>query len=152
MDRIFTVFLILFSSVLPLKGQHYLSILLPGHAAFEKGEQVAFVAPNLFPSGTISSAGQSSPELSIYPNPFSEETTIDFTLNKSGHVDITIFNVLGKEIKKIKSGELERGNYKLLWNGRDNQNLRLPEGMYICKMVTDGKTLTKAIYYLREGN
>ena len=36
-----------------------------------------------------------------YPNPFSEETTLEYVLNQEGHVTLVIYDLLGREVKKL---------------------------------------------------
>ena len=52
-------------------------------------------------------------QISNYPNPFSEKSTIELTLNKSDQVRITMSDLNGKLLKDIKeAGTLSEGNYQ----------------------------------------
>ncbi len=67
-----------------------------------------------------------------YPNPFNPETKIKFDLAKSGNISLKIYDMLGREVKVLYSGNLTAGKYEFNFNGSD-----LASGMYIYKLETD---------------
>jgi len=69
-----------------------------------------------------------------YPNPFNPETTIPYSLNKAGQVEMTIFNLLGQKIKVLVDKVQPAGAYKIKWNGRDDHNVSVSSGIYICRL------------------
>jgi len=76
-----------------------------------------------------------------YPNPFSSQTTISFSTNKSEFIDVKIFDLLGKEIAHLYSGVLDAGNHSFQWN---SANLTL--GIYTCNVrATDGSNAEQLI-------
>ena len=46
-----------------------------------------------------------------YPNPFSDETTLEYVLNKEGHVTLVIYDLLGREVKKLIDKWQAPGSY-----------------------------------------
>ena len=46
-----------------------------------------------------------------YPNPFSDETTLEYVLNKEGHVTLIIYDLLGREVKKLIDKWQAPGSY-----------------------------------------
>ena len=73
-----------------------------------------------------------------FPNPFNPITTISFTLPLSGNVKLTIFNVLGQEIKMLVNGFKEAGIYTFNFDAKI-----LNSGIYLYKLEADGFTQTK---------
>ena len=70
-----------------------------------------------------------------YPNPFNPETWIPFQLHKDAHVRITIYDVLGREVRGFDLGYLSAGYYitrerAVYWAGRNNVNERVASGTY----------------------
>ena len=70
-----------------------------------------------------------------YPNPFNPETWIPFQLHKDAHVRVTIYDVLGREVRGFDLGYLSAGYYKtreraVYWDGRNNMNERVASGTY----------------------
>ena len=49
--------------------------------------------------------------LAAFPNPATNEVSINYSLNKSGKVEIDIYDVTGKMFNTIKSDNLEIGNH-----------------------------------------
>jgi hypothetical protein len=70
-----------------------------------------------------------------YPNPLNPETTITFTIASSADVNLTIFDIQGKEVRQLVNSYLEKGQHSVRWDGKDNNTLTLPSGVYFCRMV-----------------
>lgn len=51
-----------------------------------------------------------------YPNPFNATTTIQFSLGTAGHVDLSIYNVLGQRVANLLSGQMDKGVHRVIWN------------------------------------
>jgi hypothetical protein len=52
---------------------------------------------------------------SVYPNPFNSVTEIRFTLDKPGLATVTIFDLLGREVKRIETRVDAPGVYQVAW-------------------------------------
>jgi len=70
-----------------------------------------------------------------YPNPFNPSTKITFELKEQQKVRIAVYNLLGKEIKTLINKPLSPGEYNIQWNGDDNEDFKLPNGVYFIQMV-----------------
>ncbi|MDZ4846083.1 MAG: T9SS type A sorting domain-containing protein [Chitinophagales bacterium] len=75
------------------------------------------------------------PQLSVQPNPFSNSTNIIFAIPQDERVSIVIYNVLGKEVKRIL-GMYTSDEHKIEWAGDDMQGNALGKGLYHVKMET----------------
>jgi len=73
-----------------------------------------------------------------YPNPFNPSTTIQFTIPQDSKVSISVFNVLGQEVRSLFKGDVKQGTYAARWNGLDNNGVAVSSGTYIYRM-TSGK-------------
>lgn len=71
-----------------------------------------------------------------FPNPFNPSTTIAYQVPEYTNVSITIFNVLGKEVRRLVNDYKEAGNYQVEWDGRDNDGRRVSTGVYFYQMTT----------------
>ncbi|MFY8020162.1 MAG: FlgD immunoglobulin-like domain containing protein [Bacteroidia bacterium] len=68
----------------------------------------------------------------VYPNPFSSETKIEFTLNQSEKIELSIYNENGQLIKKLILGnELAAGSYSIIWDGKNYLGNDQANGIYI---------------------
>ena len=91
-----------------------------------------------YPQRSTSSLSQN------YPNPFSNETTIDFSIGQTSHVEIVVYDILGREVVRLKDGLLTEGTYLVKWDGRDKSGHRLSSGSYLYTFRTaDGATTTR---------
>jgi len=66
-----------------------------------------------------------------YPNPFNPSTTIKFSLPKTSHVKVEIFDVTGRSVKTLFDGLREAGIINLQWNGDNNYYNSVGTGVYI---------------------
>ncbi|MFC2136826.1 choice-of-anchor Q domain-containing protein [Bacteroidota bacterium] len=80
-----------------------------------------------------------------YPNPFTKETNINYSLSDESKVVICVFNLLGEKVITIVDNTLPAGNYQYLWNRMDDKGIQAPTGIYLYRMETDGYTQTKQL-------
>jgi hypothetical protein len=69
-------------------------------------------------------------QLRITPNPFSNTTTISFSLSQSSKVSIGIYDVTGRLVQILANTELQQGTYKIIWNARDEKENAVSAGIY----------------------
>ncbi len=70
--------------------------------------------------------------LSLYPNPFNPEITIEMPKDMPEKATLTIYNLKGQIVKTFH----ELDNYKLVWSGLDNQGKKVTSGIYLFKYET----------------
>ena len=79
-----------------------------------------------------------------YPNPFNPATIITFTLPESDNIQLIVYDILGREVKKLANGLYQAGKHKFQFNAYD-----LASGVYIYKLKTSTATLTKKMMLLK---
>ena len=84
-----------------------------------------------------------------YPNPFNPSTTINYELSKTAEVKIEIYNIRGQLVRSYALGKKERGRYKLLWEGDDNNRHSCGTGMYFIRMQADKENFIKKVTLLK---
>ncbi|MCD4651168.1 MAG: T9SS type A sorting domain-containing protein [Candidatus Cloacimonetes bacterium] len=84
-----------------------------------------------------------------YPNPFNPKTTINYSVEEKGDIKIEVFNVKGQKIQTLVNGFKNAGNYIVIWNGTDSTNNYVGSGMYLYKMTTKNKTISKKMVLLK---
>ncbi len=82
-----------------------------------------------------------------YPNPFSSSTAIPYQLSKQSDVRVTIYDVLGREIKTFNAGLQTAGTYGVVWDGRNNVGGIVAPGAYFYRLQAEGKTLVKKMLF-----
>ncbi len=83
-----------------------------------------------------------------YPNPFNPSTTIKFAVTESGLVTLKIYDILGKEVATLVNQDLDKGSYSVNFNS-NTQGLNLASGMYIYKLNSNNKTVSKKMLLLK---
>ena len=84
-----------------------------------------------------------------YPNPFNPITKMDYKLPKRSRVIISIYNVLGQEVKTLLNEEQNYGSHSILWNGVDQSGKAMSTGVYFARMTTDSFSQTKKMLLLK---
>ena len=84
-----------------------------------------------------------------YPNPFNPITKMDYELPKRSRVIISIYNVLGQEVKTLLNEEQNYGSHSILWNGVDQSGKAMSTGVYFARMTTDSFSQTKKMLLLK---
>ena len=79
-----------------------------------------------------------------YPNPFNPNTTIKFSIPTHSFTTLKIFDISGREIATIVSGQLPSGNYSKEWNAAD-----MPSGVYFYRIEAGNFTDTKKFVLLK---
>jgi len=91
-----------------------------------------------------------------YPNPFNPATTIpfqvggsQFMVNRPIHTSLKIYNILGQLVRTLVDEEKVPGNYKVIWDGKDNSGKEVGSGIYFYQLRTEEYTATKKMVLLR---
>ncbi len=82
--------------------------------------------------------------LPVYPNPFNPTTTIRYDVKQTGHLRLTIFNLLGQEVTRLVDKPHGPGSYTISWNAAD-----LPSGIYLCRMEAQGFAMTRKVVLVK---
>ncbi|MBD3297588.1 MAG: T9SS type A sorting domain-containing protein, partial [candidate division Zixibacteria bacterium] len=69
-----------------------------------------------------------------YPNPFNAGTVISYTLTENEHVDLSIYDVLGRHITTLVSEAGKPGVHHVEWNGRDANGQSVASGVYFYRL------------------
>ncbi|MFZ1978003.1 MAG: T9SS type A sorting domain-containing protein, partial [Bacteroidota bacterium] len=73
-----------------------------------------------------------------YPNPFNPMTTISFSLPSKSFVSLKVFDIIGREVVTIVSGEMSAGNYTRQWNAT-----KMASGIYFYRLHAGSYSETK---------
>lgn len=79
-----------------------------------------------------------------YPNPFNPRTTIEYDLKSAGHVRLTVFDVLGREVRVLVDGFASAGQHTA---SLDASNLET--GTYLYRLETAGGAQTRAMQVVK---
>jgi hypothetical protein len=100
---------------------------------FKGGHETVFASHGT-PTGMIPRAYT----FTIYPNPFSRKTTVDFAIPKHTPVEVKVYDVSGKLVKTLVSETQKPGYYNIFWHGDDNIGRQVASGVYFVQMNAEG--------------
>jgi len=69
-----------------------------------------------------------------YPNPFNPTTTIKYGLKNSVDVKLTIYNLVGQEVRTLVNNRQDAGYKTVVWDGLNNRDSRVASGIYIYRL------------------
>lgn len=72
--------------------------------------------------------------INMQPNPFSNETLIEYLVNYPGEVSLSITDLGHAPIRNLFSGTAKSGDYKILWDGKDDTGQNVDDGYYFVKV------------------
>ncbi|MCL4510678.1 MAG: S8 family serine peptidase [Bacteroidetes bacterium] len=82
-----------------------------------------------------------------YPNPFNSQTYISFVLKDNSNVEIDVYDVLGRKVKTIFSGNLSSGFQEFGWSGSSSNGEKVASGVYFIRIDVNGSArILKALY------
>ena len=84
-----------------------------------------------------------------YPNPFNPVTKIKFQIEQQKHVNLEIFDITGKLIRKLIDNNLNAGSHELFWDGRDGKKNAVHSGIYFYLLRSGKEHKTKKMTLLR---
>jgi FlgD Ig-like domain len=84
-----------------------------------------------------------------YPNPFNPTTTISYQLPTVNDVEVSIYDISGREIKQWSYQNQIAGAYEITWNGIDQRGDPVPSGVYIYRMVAGDFVQSKKMVLLK---
>jgi len=74
-----------------------------------------------------------------FPNPFNPTTTIEFFIQNTSQIELSIFNIKGQKIKTLAHDEFTKGDHSIIWNGDDDFGNSLASGVYLYKLNVNSK-------------
>jgi len=77
--------------------------------------------------------------LAAWPNPFRSSTTLRLSLESRREVELGVYDVTGRLVRRLDGGLLEAGERELIWDGRDDGGRELPAGVYFAGLKRGGE-------------
>lgn len=125
----------------PFIGDHTNQLIVRGMMGFMFLDSVRHV---LTAEPAPTSAPSAIALLRNYPNPFNSGTRIEFTLPRAGHVELSVYDLLGRETIQLLNGVLSTGAHAVNFNAAN-----LPSGVYLCRLTSGGETQTRKMLLIR---
>lgn len=94
----------------------------------------------LLPAGQsgVPGAAAQGVALACAPNPFNPQTTVSFDLPHPSAVDVAVYDVGGRRVRRLVAGLQPAGRTAVTWDGRDDGGRSLASGVYLVRLAGDG--------------
>lgn len=86
--------------------------------------------------------------LAISPNPTHASPTIRFSLPASGAVSLDVFDVAGRKVATLISGQQPAGEQTIAWQRTSDSGEHVGAGLYFVRLVTPTQTLNRQVVVL----
>ena len=82
--------------------------------------------------------------LKNYPNPFSRNTTIFYSLKEKAEINISVFSDMGIKVEELEKGNKESGSHQLEWNAEG-----LNSGVYFLEIKSGGNVVSRKMILIK---
>ena len=115
-------------------------------SSFDTNEILRYVAPPASEPTSISSIDTPASHalLGNFPNPFASQTRIRFQIAQPTHVELDVYDVTGRLVKKLLSEQKQTGEHEIMFT---RQNL--PNGLYFYRLQAGDVNLVGQMSLLR---
>ena len=87
--------------------------------------------------------------LQNYPNPFNPVTVLKYDLPQRADVTLTIYDILGRQVRTLVSGIEEPGFRSVIWDATDDLGRHVGAGVYLYQIQAGDFTQTRKMLLLR---
>jgi len=84
-----------------------------------------------------------------YPNPFNPVTTLRYDIPEKSHVNITIYDMLGRQVKTLINQTQDAGFKSVVWNATNNYGIPVSAGIYLYQIQAGEYMHTKKMVLLK---
>jgi hypothetical protein len=83
------------------------------------------------------------------PNPFRQTVALAVSLAEPGPMELSIYSVDGRRVRTLATGLHEAGNFRFVWDGRDEAGNGMHAGVFYARFIAGHVKATRTMVYLR---
>jgi len=83
------------------------------------------------------------------PNPVDNYTEIEFTINQSLDLTLTVYNLIGEPVKVLAQGRYTKGTHRVIWRATDERGSLVPNGIYFYRLDSKKGVAIRQLIVLR---
>ncbi|MFH1278148.1 MAG: agmatine deiminase family protein [Candidatus Eisenbacteria bacterium] len=83
------------------------------------------------------------------PNPFNPSTTFRFDLREEDRVELFVFDVRGRQVRRLVDRSFPGGSHEVTWDGRDDSGREVPSGVYYYRLRAAGIAYSRPAVLIR---
>ncbi len=85
----------------------------------------------------------------VFPNPVRSSATICYSVAETGEYDLEIYDITGRRITTLNSGNIESGNHTAVWDASSNSGSVIPNGVFFVRLHGCGETAVQNFVVLK---
>jgi hypothetical protein len=97
----------------------------------------------------LASPASSNLRLRAHPNPFNPRTTIEYSLELEGDLQLAVFDVAGRHVRTLAAGPAQAGTHSVEWDGRNAAGRPVGSGVYLVRLESATATRVVRVSLLR---
>jgi hypothetical protein len=97
----------------------------------------------------MTTPGPLAVELSALPNPFNPRVEIRFALPEPGSLNLGVFDVRGRLVRRLRAGRFPAGEGLVVWQGDDAGGRPVASGVYHVLLQTDRQAIRRSVTLVR---
>lgn len=83
------------------------------------------------------------------PHPIRGAGVLRFALPSAGEASLEVYDLAGRRVRTLERGALGAGPHQRAWNGTDDDGRRLPDGVYLIRLASGGRSVAARAVLLR---
>jgi hypothetical protein len=83
------------------------------------------------------------------PSPASTATVIEYSLQRGGTVNLSVFNMLGQKVASLASGVQAAGAHQVSWSLKNDNGSLVPNGVYFYQLSAGSQKDTRKLIVVR---
>ena len=84
-----------------------------------------------------------------FPTPFNAEVSIPFALAEAGPIRISVYNLMGQQVRVLADGWVAAGEHRVRWDGRTEAGVEAASGVYWVVLQEDEAVQTAKLALIR---
>lgn len=92
----------------------------------------------------INEANENVSEIKMYPNPFSEKTSVTYSLKEKADVNVSVYSDMGIKVAELENSNREAGSHQMEWNAEN-----LNSGVYFLEIKSGGSIVSRKMILIK---
>lgn len=88
-------------------------------------------------------------QLQVYPQPGRAPLTVLFDIPEAQPVRLILYDLLGRQLRRLIEGSWNIGRYRLTWDGRSEDGAEVAPGLYFLRLEMGDRSVTRPLVYMR---
>ncbi len=83
------------------------------------------------------------------PNPFTGNVSLSFSTSESANVEVDVYDVAGRLVRRLHTGALPAGEQRLSWDGRNDAGIAVGSGAYFARVHAGAHSASAKVLLIR---